>query len=154
MILVAFLDAPKTAGAIAALLQVVGTAVMAAVHFLLFPKSGYTVLKNLLCFVNTIPLGEFVAAVSIGEASQRPLGFADEWIWVVWLVADTLLYLTIAWYSSNVIAGQFGPARPLHFFLQRNYWCPPRVFLEEGDEQSSLLSNQVRSAEPSRWSSF
>jgi hypothetical protein len=146
LILVTFLDVPKTAGAFAALFQVVGTAIMAGAHYLLFPRPGLDALKQILGIVNTVPLGEMMAAISTAEAAGQSLSFASQWNWLAWLFGDTLIYIVIAWYTSNVIAGEFGSSRPFYFFLLKSYWFPKNVYRQE--EESSpltrLLSDSVR----------
>eukprot|EP00043_Microstomoeca_roanoka_P013498 m.132210 g.132210 ORF g.132210 m.132210 type:complete len:1829 (+) comp15771_c0_seq2:231-5717(+) len=39
------------------------------------------------------------------------------------LILDTVLYLLLTWYITNVMPGEFGLKRPFYFFLTRSYWC-------------------------------
>eukprot|EP01122_Echinamoeba_exundans_P013326 TRINITY_DN5802_c0_g1_i1.p1 TRINITY_DN5802_c0_g1~~TRINITY_DN5802_c0_g1_i1.p1 ORF type:complete len:855 (+),score=115.89 TRINITY_DN5802_c0_g1_i1:76-2640(+) len=135
LILVTFLDVPKTAGAFAALFQIIGTAIMAGAHYLIFPRPGLDALKQSLGTVNTVPLGEMMAAISAAEAAGQSLTFASQWNWLAWLFGDALIYILIAWYTSNVVAGEFGTSRPFYFFLQKSYWSPKNVYRQ--DEQSA-----------------
>lgn len=146
LILVTFLDTPKTAGAFAALAQVITTAIMAGAHYLVFSRPNGSPAQQLLGLVNTVPLGEFMSAASNAEAAGYSLSFNDQWYWIAWLYGDAFLYTLIAWYLSNIIAGDYGPARPFYFLFTRTYWCPPKIYRssEPLSPATRLLRDPVR----------
>lgn len=69
-------------------------------------------------------------------ASEFPTGytFASS---LSMLLFDSILWGIASWYLNRVLVGDYGTSRKWYFPLQRQYWCPSGVVLQEQQQQPS-----------------
>ena len=53
------------------------------------------------------------------------------------IMLDSILYIVIAWYLNQVIAGEYGVAKPLNFCFKRSYWIKE----ENANSQTEVKNN-------------
>jgi ATP-binding cassette, subfamily A (ABC1), member 3 len=71
--------------------------------------------------------------LAIGVAPQEVDGFGQfsRPTAVIMMAVDTVLYLLLAWWVSNVFPGEAGVPKPWYFMFTRSYWCPQRHSSDE-----------------------
>lgn len=136
-LLSSFIDKPKTAAAVSALIQLALVGIMALTRFLLFTQPGLLPLKYLTNLVITVPLGELVFAVgSAVDFQQDGVGFGEGYDKLLWIMLDVFLYGVIAWYIDNIYAGEYGTPKPWHFLFHKSYWFPKKLNSDQGKSAS------------------
>jgi ABC-type multidrug transport system ATPase subunit len=80
------------------------------------------------------------------NASDFTLGWG-----IVLLFVDSLLYLVLAWYISNILPGDFGVRKPFWFICTRRFWCSQLSEDEhiKKSEDYVYLLNQQEEIDPS-----
>ncbi|XP_070581084.1 phospholipid-transporting ATPase ABCA3-like isoform X2 [Ptychodera flava] len=63
---------------------------------------------------------------------------------IIMLLADTVIYLLIAWYVEAVFPGDYGIPQPWYFPVMPSYWCGTRqkVMVDVDDERTPLINSQ------------
>lgn len=89
--------------------------------------------------------------LAIGVAPQECDGFGQfsRSTSVIMMAVDTVLYLILAWWVSNVFPGEAGVPKPAYFMFTRSYWRPKRHSSAEAvDDDIQIDPKLAKNFEP------